>query len=131
LRGSVSKVSTVPVDRDELLINLMPEIELQAEEKMLAPDALQPRVAAWRSAGQRVVFTNGCFDLLHIGHVTLLEDARREGDRLIVAINSDASVSGLKEPTRPIVGEQDAHRFSPRWQLSMRSSYSMTPPLYA
>ncbi len=106
----VSKVGTVPVNRNELLNSLMPEIELQAEEKVLTLDALQTRVLAWRSAGQKVVFTNGCFDLLHIGHITLLEDAHREGDRLIVAINSDASVSNLKGPTRPIVGERERAR---------------------
>jgi len=106
----VSKVGTVPVQREELLTTLMPEIELQAEEKVLTLDRLKGRVSAWRSAGQSVVFTNGCFDLLHIGHITLLEDARREGDRLIVAINSDASVSGLKGPSRPIVGEKERGR---------------------
>jgi D-beta-D-heptose 7-phosphate kinase/D-beta-D-heptose 1-phosphate adenosyltransferase len=67
-------------------------------------------VNAWRSQGERVVFTNGCFDLLHVGHITLMEDARRQGDRLVVAINSDASVSGLKGPTRPVVREQDRGR---------------------
>lgn len=106
----VSKVGTVPVQREELLTALMPEIDLQAEEKMLPLDRLRARVSVWRSAGQNVVFTNGCFDLLHIGHITLLEAARREGDRLIVAINSDASVSGLKGPSRPIVGEQERGR---------------------
>lgn len=107
---AVSKVGTVPVNRDELLLSLMPQIELQAQEKVLAVEPLQARVAAWRSAGESVVFTNGCFDLLHIGHITLLEDARREGDRLIVAINSDASVRGLKGPTRPIVAERERGR---------------------
>jgi D-beta-D-heptose 7-phosphate kinase/D-beta-D-heptose 1-phosphate adenosyltransferase len=106
----VSKVGTVPVSRDELLISLMPEIELQAEEKVLALDPLNARVSAWRSSGQRIVFTNGCFDLLHVGHITLLESARREGDRLVVAINSDASVRGLKGPSRPVVGERDRAR---------------------
>ncbi|MBT9330425.1 bifunctional D-glycero-beta-D-manno-heptose-7-phosphate kinase/D-glycero-beta-D-manno-heptose 1-phosphate adenylyltransferase HldE [Paracidobacterium acidisoli] len=106
----VSKVGTVPVDRDELLTSLTPEIGLHAEEKVLPLERLKTRVSAWRSAGEQVVFTNGCFDLLHIGHVTLLEDARREGDRLVVAINSDASVSGLKGPTRPIVGERERGR---------------------
>jgi D-beta-D-heptose 7-phosphate kinase/D-beta-D-heptose 1-phosphate adenosyltransferase len=66
---------------------------------------LQKCVKQWRDNGLTVVFTNGCFDLLHIGHVTLLDDARREGDRLIVGINSDASVSRLKGPSRPIVPE--------------------------
>jgi D-beta-D-heptose 7-phosphate kinase/D-beta-D-heptose 1-phosphate adenosyltransferase len=106
----VSKVGTVPVTRDELLTSLMPEIELRASEKVLPLDRLMTRVHAWRSQGERVVFTNGCFDLLHVGHITLMEDARRQGDRLIVAINSDASVSGLKGPTRPVVGERDRGR---------------------
>lgn len=106
----VGKVGTVPVERDELLTSLMPEIELNAQEKVLTLDPLKFRIAAWRSAGQRVVFTNGCFDLLHIGHITLLENARREGDRLVVAINSDASVHGLKGPTRPIMGEHERGR---------------------
>ncbi len=106
----VSKVGTVPVTRDELLTSLMPEIELQASEKVLPLDRLVTRVNAWRSKGERVVFTNGCFDLLHVGHITLMEDARRQGDRLVVAINSDASVSGLKGPTRPVVNERDRGR---------------------
>jgi len=107
---AVSKVGTVPVNRDELLMSLMPQIELQAQEKVLPLQALRARVTAWRSEGESVVFTNGCFDLLHIGHITLLEDARREGNRLIVAINSDASVQKLKGPTRPIVGENERGR---------------------
>lgn len=107
---AVSKVGTVPVSRDELLMSLMPQTELQAQEKVLPLEALRARVTAWRSAGESVVFTNGCFDLLHIGHITLLEDARREGNRLIVAINSDASVQKLKGPTRPIVGERERGR---------------------
>jgi D-beta-D-heptose 7-phosphate kinase/D-beta-D-heptose 1-phosphate adenosyltransferase len=103
----VSKVGTVPIMRDELLTSLMPEIELQAREKVLPADRLKTRVSAWRSSGESVVFTNGCFDLLHIGHITMLEDARRQGDRLIVGINSDASVSRLKGPTRPMVGQRE------------------------
>ena len=103
----VSKVGTVPIMRDELLTSLMPEIELQAQEKVLTVDRLKTRISAWRSSGQSVVFTNGCFDLLHIGHITLLEDARRQGDRLIVGINSDASVSKLKGPSRPMVSQRE------------------------
>jgi D-beta-D-heptose 7-phosphate kinase/D-beta-D-heptose 1-phosphate adenosyltransferase len=68
------------------------------------------RAALWKANGERVVFTNGCFDLLHIGHITLLEQARGFGDRLIVAINSDSSVRGLKGPSRPIVGETERAR---------------------
>ncbi len=106
----VSKVGTVPITRDELITGLLPAIELQASEKLLELPQLQRRVHAWRSNGERIVFTNGCFDLLHVGHITLMEDARRQGDRLIVAINSDASVSGLKGPTRPVVRERDRGR---------------------
>ena len=62
---------------------------------------------AWSRAGRRVVFTNGCFDLLHPGHVRLLERARSLGQRLVVAVNSDASVRGLKGPLRPLLPERE------------------------
>ena len=61
----------------------------------------------WRQRAQKVVFTNGCYDLLHPGHVRLLEQAKALGDRLVVAINSDASVRRLKGPARPIVPEAE------------------------
>ena len=61
----------------------------------------------WREARRKVVLTNGCFDLLHPGHVALLESARREGDVLVVALNSDASVRGLKGEGRPLVPESE------------------------
>jgi D-beta-D-heptose 7-phosphate kinase/D-beta-D-heptose 1-phosphate adenosyltransferase len=61
----------------------------------------------WRQRGEKVVFTNGCFDLLHPGHVRLLEQARSLGDRLVVAINSDAGVQRLKGPQRPILPESE------------------------
>jgi D-beta-D-heptose 7-phosphate kinase/D-beta-D-heptose 1-phosphate adenosyltransferase len=101
----VAKVGTVPVEKHELLAALAPEIALHAEDKVLTKDELVRRVATWRASGESVVFTNGCFDLLHVGHITVLEQSRRLGDRLIVAINSDASVSALKGPTRPVVSE--------------------------
>jgi D-beta-D-heptose 7-phosphate kinase / D-beta-D-heptose 1-phosphate adenosyltransferase len=106
----VGKVGTVPVEKHELLAALAPEIALHAEDKVLTRQELLTRVALWKSNGERVVFTNGCFDLLHIGHITVLEQARRFGDRLIVAINSDESVSGIKGPGRPIVGETERAR---------------------
>jgi rfaE bifunctional protein nucleotidyltransferase chain/domain len=62
---------------------------------------------AWRSEGRRTVLTNGCFDLLHPGHLALLEAARAEGDRLVVAINSDASVAAIKGPSRPVTAEAE------------------------
>ncbi len=61
----------------------------------------------WRETGRAVVLTNGCFDLLHPGHIALLEAARREGDVLVVAVNSDASVRGLKGEGRPLVSENE------------------------
>ncbi len=68
---------------------------------------LVERRAAWARAGERVVFTNGCFDLLHPGHVRLLEQASEHGERLVVAVNSDRSVRGLKGPGRPVLPEGD------------------------
>jgi D-glycero-beta-D-manno-heptose 1-phosphate adenylyltransferase len=62
---------------------------------------------AWKAAGRRVVFTNGCFDLLHPGHVRLLEAARAEGEVLVVGLNSDASVRGLKGEGRPILPQAE------------------------
>jgi len=61
--------------------------------------------AAWKRAGQKVVFTNGCYDILHPGHIRLLEAARSLGDVLILALNTDASVQRLKGPTRPLISE--------------------------
>lgn len=74
-----------------------------ARHKILTRAAAARAVRAARRRGERVVFTNGCFDLVHVGHVRSLEQARRLGDRLVVAINDDASVRRLKGPDRPIV----------------------------
>lgn len=60
----------------------------------------------WKAEGKKVVFTNGCYDILHPGHIRLLERARSLGDVLILALNTDASVSRLKGPSRPLLGEQ-------------------------
>jgi D-beta-D-heptose 7-phosphate kinase / D-beta-D-heptose 1-phosphate adenosyltransferase len=106
----VGKVGTVPVEKHELLAALAPEIALHAPGKVLTREKLMRRIAVWRANGERVVFTNGCFDLLHVGHIALLEQSRRQGDRLIVAINSDDSISSLKGPSRPVVREQDRAR---------------------
>jgi rfaE bifunctional protein nucleotidyltransferase chain/domain len=72
-------------------------------KKIMTRAALQPLVAALRTQGRTVVFTNGCFDLLHIGHVQLFQKAKACGDILIVAINADASLRRLKGPARPLV----------------------------
>ena len=68
------------------------------------PDLLQ-QVEKWRSQGCKIVFTNGCFDLLHLGHVDYLEKARALGDKLVVGLNTDQSVSRLKGPSRPLQDE--------------------------
>ncbi|SNR49297.1 MULTISPECIES: D-glycero-beta-D-manno-heptose 1-phosphate adenylyltransferase [Hymenobacter] len=74
------------------------------KDKIRSLAELLPVVAEWKLAGEKVVFTNGCFDLLHLGHVDYLEKARHLGDRLIVGLNTDASVSCLK-PGRPLQDE--------------------------
>jgi D-beta-D-heptose 7-phosphate kinase / D-beta-D-heptose 1-phosphate adenosyltransferase len=106
----VSKVGTVPLQRYELLGALAQEVLPAMDEKVLSLEALLARVSGWRYSGARIVFTNGCFDILHIGHIRLLEEARRRGDRLIVGLNSDSSVRRLKGPGRPLVGENDRSR---------------------
>jgi D-glycero-beta-D-manno-heptose 1-phosphate adenylyltransferase len=63
--------------------------------------------AAWRGQGRRVVFTNGCFDVIHPGHLALLETARSQGDVLVVGINSDRSVREIKGPSRPVFPETE------------------------
>jgi len=75
--------------------------------KIVSVAEARERAAAWRAAGERIAYTNGCFDLLHAGHVRTLETARAAGDRLVVAMNSDASARRLKGPTRPIVPERE------------------------
>jgi len=106
----VGKVGTAPIRREELLGALSQQNALRMDDKVLSLDRLLAHVAAWRCAGERVVFTNGCFDILHIGHIRLLEAARRQGDRLVVGLNSDASVQRLKGASRPIVGEEERGR---------------------
>jgi D-beta-D-heptose 7-phosphate kinase/D-beta-D-heptose 1-phosphate adenosyltransferase len=73
---------------------------------ILAP-AQRAALATWRAAGERIVFTNGVFDLLHYGHVEYLEEARALGDRLVVGVNSDASVRRVKGPSRPLIREDE------------------------
>ena len=75
--------------------------------KLLTRTGLAAQVGRWRSSGRRVVFTNGCFDLLHPGHLSLLHFAKSLGDLLVLAINSDAAVRRLKGPHRPVIPERD------------------------
>ena len=80
---------------------------LSNRRKVLQLPALTTHVRYLRRQGKKVVFANGCFDLLHVGHVTLLERAKQLGDVLIVAINSDRSTRKLKGPSRPILSQSD------------------------
>jgi rfaE bifunctional protein nucleotidyltransferase chain/domain len=75
------------------------------------PELVEAR-AQWRSAGRTVVFTNGCYDILHPGHIRLLERARGLGDVLILALNTDASVARLKGPSRPLLSESERARMA-------------------
>jgi rfaE bifunctional protein nucleotidyltransferase chain/domain len=74
---------------------------VRARDKVLDRAALRQQVAEWRAAGERVTLTNGCFDVLHVGHVRYLAGARALGGRVIVAVNDDASVRALKGEGRP------------------------------
>ncbi|HPI04055.1 MAG TPA: D-glycero-beta-D-manno-heptose 1-phosphate adenylyltransferase [Candidatus Goldiibacteriota bacterium] len=70
-------------------------------------EKLKKAVNSLKKAGKKVVFTNGCYDLLHVGHIRLLQSARKKGDKLIVAINSDASVRRIKGDKRPLVNQKE------------------------
>ena len=76
------------------------------QSKVQSRTQLAETVAHWKAQGERIVFTNGCFDLLHLGHVRYLADARDLGHRLVVGVNADASVQRLKGPNRPIQDER-------------------------
>ncbi|MCB9080963.1 MAG: D-glycero-beta-D-manno-heptose 1-phosphate adenylyltransferase [Lewinellaceae bacterium] len=75
------------------------------QKKLMSWDMAAAQVQAWQARGDRIVFTNGCFDLLHYGHLHYLAQARDLGDRLVIGLNSGESVSRLKGPTRPINDE--------------------------
>ncbi len=101
----VGKSGTAVVDADELAHALHHQDLLDAEAKVLALAQVSARATAWRGAKLKIGFTNGCFDLLHPGHVSLLAQARAACDRLVVGLNSDASVQRLKGDGRPVQSE--------------------------
>lgn len=100
----VGKLGTAVVRPGEILHALHASELLAAEAKVFDLESLAEQVALWRETGLKVGFTNGCFDLLHPGHVSLLEQARAACDRLVVGLNSDASVRRLKGEARPVQG---------------------------
>ena len=103
----VGKVGTVPIQEHELVAAISARTAQALEKKILSRQQLREAVAGWRSNGESIVFANGCFDLLHSGHLALLEAGRREGSRLLVAINSDESMRRLKGSGRPVVPERE------------------------
>jgi len=78
---------------------------METRDKIVSLESGILKAAQWKQAGLRIVFTNGCFDILHLGHIDYLEKARLEGDRLILGLNTDASIRKIKGPERPIVDE--------------------------
>lgn len=99
----VGKRGTATVSIGELRHRILPSATLAAEDKILYDwHDLDARLEVWRKQGLRIGFTNGCFDILHPGHVKLMAQARAACDRLVVGLNSDASVSRLKGPDRPV-----------------------------
>ena len=102
----VEQIGVVAIGREEILADLLAH-NRGASDKVCTLDEAARHVAARRRLGQRIVMTNGCFDVLHVGHVSSLQQAAREGDCLIVATNSDASVRRLgKGPDRPIFSQE-------------------------
>lgn len=102
---SVGKPGTATVSRDELLAILHLDDLVATDRKVATSEEATLQAAKWRTQRLRVGFANGCFDLIHPGHVRLLTEARAACDRLIVALNTDASVKRLKGPTRPLQSE--------------------------
>ncbi|WP_181304868.1 D-glycero-beta-D-manno-heptose 1-phosphate adenylyltransferase [Rufibacter sp. XAAS-G3-1] len=83
---------------------------LPSQEKIVSLPQLLSAVEEWRAQGQKIVFTNGCFDIVHMGHVDYLERARLLGDKLVVGLNTDQSVSKLKGSSRPLQDEMSRIR---------------------
>lgn len=102
----VEKFGAIPVTRQEIVIELLAEAR-SLSGKLRLDNQLLIELARHRQAGKRIVFTNGCFDLLHLGHVQYFRHAKSQGDLLVVAVNTDASIRGLKGDKRPVVPEDD------------------------
>jgi D-beta-D-heptose 7-phosphate kinase/D-beta-D-heptose 1-phosphate adenosyltransferase len=100
------------------------------KEKIKERDILRKIVQDLKAKGKRVVFTNGCFDLLHVGHIRYLEKARMLGDVLVVGINSDQSVRAIKGPRRPILPEEErAEILSGLWCVDYVTLFDESTPL--
>ncbi|MCU0602292.1 MAG: bifunctional D-glycero-beta-D-manno-heptose-7-phosphate kinase/D-glycero-beta-D-manno-heptose 1-phosphate adenylyltransferase HldE [Desulfobacterales bacterium] len=106
----VGKVGTQPINLFELTSALKTAeaaVNGHFQTKLFSRETALVQVDAWRANGEKIIFTNGCFDLLHPGHIHLLNKAKDFGGRLVVGLNADSSVRRLKGPSRPILTEQD------------------------
>lgn len=102
----VERFGVVPITRDEIRQELLIESHEHLGKQRQLPDLLD-ELRAHRNAGRKIVFTNGCFDLIHLGHIKYFQFARAQGDLLVVGINTDGSIRKLKGPKRPIINEED------------------------
>jgi D-beta-D-heptose 7-phosphate kinase/D-beta-D-heptose 1-phosphate adenosyltransferase len=102
---AVAKSGTATISAEELSGALLSDKTGSIESKIFTEAGLAERLAGWRAEGRRIGFTNGCFDLIHPGHIALLERARSVCNRLIVGLNSDVSVRRLKGEARPVQDE--------------------------
>ena len=103
---AVGKIGTHPVALSELH-NALRKSNEGPQHKICSIQQGTSMIEDWRSQGEVIVFTNGCFDLLHTGHIHLLQAAAKEGDRLVVGLNTDNSIRELKGPSRPVLAEND------------------------
>ena len=102
----VERFGVVPIELDEILLSLLQQ-QHQELGKLRTLEQLLPELAAYRKQGKQVAFTNGCFDILHAGHVSYLRNARAQGDLLVVGLNSDASIRKIKGKGRPVNRQED------------------------
>lgn len=102
----VEKLGCVPITREEIVHDLMAEHH-ETSGKQRTLEQILPELTRHRAAGRKVVFTNGCFDLIHLGHVKYFQFAKSQGDLLVVGVNTDSSIRRLKGSKRPIINEND------------------------
>jgi D-beta-D-heptose 7-phosphate kinase/D-beta-D-heptose 1-phosphate adenosyltransferase len=102
---AVTMVGTAAVTADEIAVELQVQHLESVEKKIVSAERAQEWLALWRARGKKIGFTNGCFDLVHPGHISLLTQARAKCDRLVVGLNADASVRRLKGAGRPVQDE--------------------------
>lgn len=102
----VEKFGVVPIKAAEIIQELLAEVHLRQGKQRNLPDLLA-ELSRHRASGKRIVFTNGCFDLIHLGHVKYFQFAKRQGDLLVVGVNTDSGIRRLKGAKRPIITEAD------------------------